>query len=79
MVGVSVDEGGWSVLKPFLASTGIPYTMLLGNGPLAQQYGIDALPDTFLIDRHGKIAAVYRGLVDWNDLESHLKAMLSER
>src|SRR6266702_719356 len=51
MVGVSLDEGGWNVLKPFLAENKVPYRMLLGDEPTAQRYGIANLPDTFLIDR----------------------------
>lgn len=80
VVGVSMDEGGWSVLKPFLAKTGVPYRMLLGDDPTAQRYGIQTLPDTFLIDRQGKVAAAYlAGLVDKEDVETNIQALLSER
>ena len=34
------------------------------------------LPDTFLIDRHGRIAATYSGLVDKDNVEANLRAML---
>jgi len=27
VVGVSLDEGGWNVLKPFLAENKVPYRM----------------------------------------------------
>src|SRR5207253_10207488 len=65
VVGVSLDEGGWNVVKPFLAETHVPYRMLLGDDATAQRYGIQNLPDTFLIDRHGRVAAAYiAGLVD---------------
>jgi thiol-disulfide isomerase/thioredoxin len=30
MIGVSMDEGGWKVLNPFLAETKVPYPMLGG-------------------------------------------------
>jgi cytochrome oxidase Cu insertion factor (SCO1/SenC/PrrC family) len=54
--------------------------MLLGNDPTAQQYGIQNLPDTFLIDRQGRVAAVYMaGLVDKDDVETNIKALLSQR
>src|SRR6266853_5573477 len=70
VVGVSLDEGGWNVLKPFLAENKVPYRMLLGDEPTAKRYGIENLPDTFLIDRKGRVAAAYRaGLVDKDDLE----------
>lgn len=54
-----MDEGGWNVVKPFLAETYVPYRMLLGDDAIAQRYGIENLPDTFLIDRHGRVAAAY--------------------
>jgi peroxiredoxin len=80
VVGVSLDEGGWDVLKPFLAKSHIPYRMLLGTESVAQRYGIENLPDTFLIDREGRVAAAYRaGLVDKDDIEANIKALLSKR
>lgn len=79
VVGVSMDEGGWKVLKPFLAETHIPYQILLGDEAMAKRYGIENMPDTFLIDRGGKVAAAYlAGLVDKNDVEANIKAILSK-
>jgi hypothetical protein len=37
------------------------------------------MPDTFLIDRSGRVAAVYRGLVDREDIERNMKSMLASR
>jgi peroxiredoxin len=77
MVGVSLDEGGWKVLKPFLAEAKVPYRMLLGNDLMMQRYRIQNLPDTFLIDRRGRIAASYTaGIVDKNDVETNIQAIL---
>jgi cytochrome c biogenesis protein CcmG/thiol:disulfide interchange protein DsbE len=80
VVGVSLDDGGWDVVKPFLASTNIPYRILLGNDSIAQNYGIQSMPDTFLIDRQGRVAAAYTtGVVDKADVEANIKAVLSQR
>jgi cytochrome c biogenesis protein CcmG/thiol:disulfide interchange protein DsbE len=80
VVGVSLDEGGWDVLKPFLAKTHVPYRMVLGDDGTAKRYGIENLPDTFLIDRQGRVAAAYRaGLVDRDDLERNIRALEGER
>ena len=78
VVGISLDDGGWKVLKPFLSGTQIPYRMLLGDDTTAQRYGITNMPDTFLIDRYGRVAAVYTGLVDKDDVEANVRTMLSE-
>jgi thiol-disulfide isomerase/thioredoxin len=78
VIGVSMDEGGWKVVKPFLAESHVPYRMLLGDEATAQQYGIKNMPDTFLIDRRGRVAAAYiAGLVDRDNLEDNIKAILS--
>ena len=80
MVGVSLDEGGWKVLNPFLADAKIPYRMLLGDDSLAQRYGIQNLPDTFLIDRQGRVAAAYRaGIVDKDDVDTNIRTLLEKR
>jgi peroxiredoxin len=79
VVGVSMDEGGWKVLKPFLAETHVPYQILLGDDAMAQRYGIETMPDTFLIDQEGKVAAAYLGgLVDRDNVEANIKALLSK-
>jgi cytochrome c biogenesis protein CcmG/thiol:disulfide interchange protein DsbE len=79
VVGVSLDEDGWKVLRPFLADHTVPYQMLLGNDSTAKQYGIQNLPDTFLIDRQGRVAAAYIAkLVDRADVDAKIKALLSE-
>lgn len=80
VMGVSLDEDGWKVLKPFLAEHPIPYRILLGDDSTARAYGIQNMPDTFLIDRHGRLAAAYlAGIVDREDIETNIKALLSKR
>jgi peroxiredoxin len=80
VVGVSLDDGGWKVLKPFLAEHNIPYRIVLGDDAMAKRYGIENMPDTFLIDQQGRVAAVYRaGIVNRSDIEANLKALIAER
>ena len=77
VVGVSLDDGGWKILKPFLADAHIPYQIVLGDDSMAKQYGIESMPDTFLIDRSGKIAAAYlAGLVDRDNIQANIQALL---
>jgi peroxiredoxin len=79
VIGVSMDEGGWKVVNPFLAGIKVHYPMLLGDKPTAEQFGINALPDSFLIDREGRIAATYKtGLVNKDDVEANIRALLSK-
>jgi peroxiredoxin len=78
-VGVSMDES-WDVLKPFLVEHPIPYTIVLGDEATAKRYAIEGMPDTFLIDRQGKIAAAYLARkVDKDEVEAKIKALLAQR
>jgi len=80
IVGVALDEDGWKVLRPFLADGHVPYEVVLGSEATAKLYGIETMPDTFLIDRKGRLAAAYKaGLVDRDNIESNIKALLAKR
>jgi cytochrome c biogenesis protein CcmG/thiol:disulfide interchange protein DsbE len=80
VVGVSLDDGGWAVLRPFLKQHPVPYRMLLGDQSIAHDYGIENMPNTFLIDRQGRVAAAYiAGLVDRENVRANLTALLAER
>ena len=76
VVGISLDDEGWKVVKPFVKSADIPYQIVLGNEPTAKAYGISSMPDTFLIDGEGRVAASYAGIVDRDNLEGNIQAIL---
>ena len=78
VVGVSLDDEGWKVVTPFVKSASIPYEILLGNEKTAKDYGISNMPDTFLIDREGRIAASYAGVVDKADVEKNIQTLLNQ-
>lgn len=88
VVGVSEDipyEGlkdaaeGWSRVKPFVQKQKLNYTVVMGDDAVTKTYRITALPVTYLIDRQGRIAAEYVGLVDKDDVERNINALLRER
>ena len=63
VLGVSMDEEGWTAVKPFVEKEKINYRILLGNDQVGDAYGgVDSLPTTFVIDRDGKIAAKHEGI-----------------
>ena len=77
VLGVSMDDEGWEVVKPFLADLKVNYRVVIGNDSTAQLYGgVDALPTTFLIDRSGRIAAVHIGLTGKKDFEDGVEQLL---
>jgi cytochrome c biogenesis protein CcmG/thiol:disulfide interchange protein DsbE len=80
VLGVSMDDEGWEVVKPFYTHIGMNYRVMIGNDATAQLYGgIDALPTTFLIDRSGKIAATHVGLASKKDFEDGVEQLLQDR
>ena len=77
VIGVSMDEEGWTVIKPFVTEVAINYRILLGSDSTAQLYGgVDALPTAFLIDRDGRIAATHVGLAGKDDFEDGIKKLV---
>jgi cytochrome c biogenesis protein CcmG/thiol:disulfide interchange protein DsbE len=77
VLGVSMDEEGWEVVRPFVAELGVNYRMVLGDDGAAASYGgVEALPTTFLIDRDGKIAAVHVGLASKRDFQDGIENLL---
>ncbi|MEP7367016.1 MAG: TlpA disulfide reductase family protein [Acidobacteriota bacterium] len=77
VLGISMDEEGWEVVKPYVDRTKVNYRMAIGNDMMAQQYGgVESLPTSFLIDRDGKIAAVHIGLVGKGDYQKDIEQLL---
>jgi peroxiredoxin len=63
VLGVSMDDDGWTVVKPYIAKLKVNYRIALGNDKVGELYGgVDSLPTTFLIDRQGRIASTHVGI-----------------
>ena len=76
VIGVSMDEEGWTVVKPFVSELAINYRILQGNDSTADLYGgVNALPTTFLIDREGRVAWRHEGLAGKDDFEDRIKTL----
>ena len=76
VLGISMDEDGWQAVKPFLEEKKVNFGVLLGNDQVAQLYGVDSLPTTFLIDQEGRIASVHVGLVSKSAYENEILQLL---
>ena len=78
-LGVSLDEDGWDAVKPYIDERKINYRVMVGNDDLAQMYGANSLPTTFIIDKFGRIAASHVGLCSESEYEADIRAVLSEQ
>ncbi len=78
VIGISMDEGGWDEVKPYVRRVNVNYRILMGNDEVAMQYGgVEALPTSFLIDRDGRIASTHVGLVSKQDYQADIDALLA--
>ncbi len=77
IIGVSLDEGGAAVVKPFVKKIGINYPVVMGDQKTIAAYGgIQVVPTTFIIDKTGKVAAQHEGGADRATFESEIKPLL---
>ena len=77
VIGVSMDDGGWKVVKPFLKEKQMKYPVVIGNEALGKLYGLGEMPLTLLIDRAGRIALSHAGVVDRDNFERALRDLLA--
>ena len=77
IVGISLDQDGWTPVKPFIESHKITYPVVVGDGELADAYGgIDGIPTTFIVDKKGNITKRHIGYMDKTSLENLIKGLL---
>ena len=76
VVGVSMDDEGMKVVKPFLAQRHIDYPIVVGDEAMGRRFGLGQMPLTLLIDKQGRVAIAHSGVVDKDDFESHIRQLL---
>ena len=87
-VGVSMDvsydglknaDEAWAKVRPFVVSHRVNYPILMGDQAISGAYALKAFPATYLIDKSGRIAATYVGVVSKDNVEANVNKLLSER
>jgi cytochrome c biogenesis protein CcmG, thiol:disulfide interchange protein DsbE len=79
VLGIDTQDASEDALK-FLRDHEIDFPSLRDrDGEYANELGATAVPETFLIDRHGQIAALVRGEIDQAWLDEHLTPLLEEK
>jgi peroxiredoxin len=88
VVGVSMDtsyerpmstDEAWSKVKPFVLDHKLNYPVLMGDATLITSYKLGAVPATYLIDKQGRTAATYSGVIDKSDVDSNIDKLLAEQ
>ena len=57
VIGVGLDQGGASVMAPFVEANSMSYTVLVGNQKISRDFKVSGIPMTLTIDRDGRVAA----------------------
>ena len=79
VLGVSVDEDGWTSVRPYMNEKRMNYHVMIGNSDVARSYGgLDTIPTTLIIDRSGRIAATHLGLCRKDEYDADIQTVLKE-
>lgn len=77
IIGVSLDQQGPKVVKPFVAQFKMNYPVLMGTQKIVNDFGgVAGIPTAFVISRDGKIYKKYVGLYPGAVYEQDIKALL---
>jgi thiol-disulfide isomerase/thioredoxin len=80
IVGVAMDDASKEDISKFAKDMGVNYPILIGKEAVGEQYGgVNALPETFLIGRDGKIVDKIIGLRGKAEIEDSIKKALDTR
>jgi cytochrome c biogenesis protein CcmG, thiol:disulfide interchange protein DsbE len=78
LLGVNILDVS-SDARAFVREYRLTYPMLRdGGGDSGKEFGVIGYPETFVIDRRGRIVAVTRGPVDEADLRRQVLPLLEE-
>ena len=79
VLGVAMDDEGWTVVTPFVREKKINYVVVVGDKKLSDLFGLAGMPMTVLIDRNGNIATKYEGVVNRETCEKQIRTLLAEK
>jgi peroxiredoxin len=81
VLAVSIDAAGAKAIKPFMQELGLKFPALQDtSGSIQLLYGTTGVPETFIIDKQGKVAFVEIGAGDWRepDKQALIKGLMEE-
>ena len=77
VVGVTVDDSTPDSIR-FAKEYKLDFPSLRDvDGELGEEYGRTGVPETFVIDRDGRVVALSRGMIDDDFFEQHLPKVLT--
>jgi len=78
VIGIAVESGQKDEIAAFVRERGVQYEIVLGNSATLNEFGgVRFMPQSFFIDREGRITKVTAGITDESDLAEGIKALLA--
>jgi peroxiredoxin len=79
ILGVSIDEQGESVVRPFIEEYDVTYPIVIDDGTIMDKYGPTmGIPTTYIINKKGNLQYFAVGALTNKELEPRIKSLLSE-
>ena len=79
ILGVSIDEQGESVVRPFIEKYEVSYPIVIDDGTIMDKYGPTmGIPTTYIINRKGNLQYFAVGALTNKELEPRIKTLLSK-
>jgi peroxiredoxin len=80
MLAISQDAEGSKTVVPYLQEGNFTFPVLLDtSAEMGRKYGVTGFPETFIIDREGRIVHHHIGYQDWSraDVEGALRNLMA--
>jgi thiol-disulfide isomerase/thioredoxin len=78
-IGVAMDDASEKDIAAFAKDMGVNYPILIGKEDVGNAYGgVQYLPETFYIDREGKVVDRMFGLKGRGEIEDNIKKILGQ-
>jgi len=78
VLGVSLDQDGWSRVSSFLEHQPIDYAVVVARREVTQPIIGTSIPTTLIVDRRGRIAVRHIGYCSKGEYRRDLEKVLSE-
>lgn len=76
-VGVSLDDEGFEVVRPYAEKMGINYPLVVGDDRLTKKYGgVQGLPTSFVVGPEGTVQSAHLGFWAETELRNQLRPLM---
>jgi thiol-disulfide isomerase/thioredoxin len=82
ILGISTDDGGKDLVAKTAKKLGVTYPILLKDDKIEDAYGLEYMPQSFYVDKTGKVVIATAGITDGqggkDGIEANIKKLLAE-